>query len=129
MNKNLIFIFIFILTTFNSASFNAIVLKDSISRFNFVKKSEKNDYNDFEKMDNCKNYIVAEIYGLVCDFCARSIEKTFKKMDVVESIDINLENGIVKILLKKGKTIENNTIKQNFLNSGYETNKIIKNCG
>ena len=127
MNKNLIFIFI--LTTFNSASFNAIVLKDSISRFNFVKKSEKNDYNDFEKMDNCKNYIVAEIYGLVCDFCARSIEKTFKKMDVVESIDINLENGIVKILLKKGKTIENNTIKQNFLNSGYETNKIIKNCG
>ena len=129
MNKNLIFIFIFILTTFNSASFNAMELKDSISRFNFVKKSEKNDYNDFEKMDNCKNYIVAEIYGLVCDFCARSIEKTFKKMDVVESIDINLENGIVKILLKKGKTIENNTIKQNFLNSGYETNKIIKNCG
>ena len=129
MNKNLIFIFIFILTTFNSASFNAIVLKDSISRFNFVKKSEKNDYNDFEKMDNCKNYILAEIYGLVCDFCARSIEKTFKKMDVVESIDINLENGIVKILLKKGKTIENNTIKQNFLNSGYVTNKIIKNCG
>ena len=81
--------------------------------------------------ENLKNneVLYVSVNGLVCDFCARSIEKTFKKMDVVESIDINLENGIVKILLKKGKTIENNTIKQNFLNSGYETNKIIKNCG
>ena len=126
MNKYLFFIFVII--SFNSAYLNALELKDSESQFNSIKKAEKNNYNGFENMGTCKNYIEAEIYGLVCDFCARSIEKTFKKMDNVESIDINLENGIVKIFLKKGKTIKNSIIKQNFISSGYETNKIVKNC-
>ena len=29
------------------------------------------------------------VNGMVCDFCARAIEKVFMKQDAVESIDVN----------------------------------------
>lgn len=119
---------IFILFSFHSTFLKAVTMDYSEVQSSFEKKQEKGNLNEFKKMETCKNYIEAEIYGLVCDFCSRSIEKTFKKMDMVKSVDINLDNGIVKIFLKKGETMDYNIITQHFLNSGYETNRLIKKC-
>ena len=49
--------------------------------------------------------IYAFVNGLVCDFCARSLEKTFEKEESVKSITIDLQEKLITIVLKKEKGV------------------------
>ena len=81
--------------------------------------------NQINSQENENNEILyISINGLVCDFCARSIEKLFKKKSAVKNININLEEMLVTIFLKKGETINNQIINQIIMDSGYEVKKI-----
>ena len=40
---------------------------------------------------------IVNVKGMVCDFCARGIEKTFKKDTNVKKIDVDLSKGKVLI--------------------------------
>ena len=64
------------------------------------------------------------VNGLVCDFCARSIEKMFKKKESVESINLNLEKMLITIKLKDGYNLNNEEITKLIANSGYEVTDI-----
>ncbi len=64
------------------------------------------------------------VNGLVCDFCARSIEKMFKKKESVESIDLNLEKMLITIKLKDSYNLNNEEITKLIENSGYEVTAI-----
>ncbi|MAH78861.1 MAG: hypothetical protein CMP41_02890 [Rickettsiales bacterium] len=64
------------------------------------------------------------VNGLVCDFCARSIEKLFSKKESVKSINVNLEDMIITINLKKGKNLNDNIIRQVINDSGYDVTEI-----
>lgn len=72
--------------------------------------------------ENLKNneVLYVSVNGLVCDFCARSIEKIFKKQKSVQSIGVDLEKMLITIYLKDGKNLSNELIKQLILDSGYE---------
>ncbi len=59
------------------------------------------------------------VNGLVCDFCARSIEKLFSKRDSVESINLNLEKMLITINLREGKNLNNEIIEKLIKDSGY----------
>jgi len=59
------------------------------------------------------------IDGLVCDFCARALEKTFSKKEEVKNIDVNLDTGLITVFFAKGKTLDNETLKQSVLDAGY----------
>lgn len=81
--------------------------------------------NQINSQENENNEILyISINGLVCDFCARSIEKLFKKKSAVKNININLEEMLVTILLKKGETINNQIINQIIIDSGYDVKEI-----
>ena len=81
--------------------------------------------NQINSQENEKNEILyISINGLVCDFCARSIEKLFKKKSAVKNININLEEMLVTIFLKKGETINNQIINQIIIDSGYDVKEI-----
>ena len=81
--------------------------------------------NQINSQENENNEILyISINGLVCDFCARSIEKLFKKKSAVKNININLEEMLVTILLKKGETINNHIINQIIIDSGYDVKEI-----
>ena len=81
--------------------------------------------NQINSQENENNEILyISINGLVCDFCARSIEKLFKKKSAVKNININLEEMLVTIFLKKGETINNQIINQIITDSGYELKEI-----
>ena len=81
--------------------------------------------NQINSQENENNEILyISINGLVCDFCARSIEKLFKKKSAVKNININLEEMLVTIFLKKGKTINNQIINQIIIDSGYDVKEI-----
>ena len=61
---------------------------------------------------------VVNVNGMVCDFCARGIEKTFFKDRAVKSIDVDLERGKVLIAYIKDKEINFEDIKNKILANG-----------
>lgn len=61
----------------------------------------------------------ADVNGLVCDFCARALEKTFGKKDEVENIDVDLDKKIVTINFKEGQNLDDETITKLITDSGY----------
>ena len=69
------------------------------------------------------------VEGMVCDFCAQSIEKVFLKQAGVEKVDVNLDIG--KVTVKMADVFQDNEdgisderIKQLFLDAGYSISKI-----
>ena len=83
------------------------------------------NYNKLASQDKINSEVLnISVNGLVCDFCARSIEKIFSKKESVESININLEKMLITINLKKGKNLDDNTIKQLINDSGYDVREI-----
>ena len=65
--------------------------------------------------------------GMVCDFCAQSIEKVFMKRDEVQGIKIDLNNQKIIIFLKQELTLEENVILKLFEDAGYGVENITKN--
>lgn len=87
--------------------------------FNFVfnkgvKSKNKND----------ENIVYVSVNGLVCDFCARSIEKMFEKKEAVSRISIDLENMLITIFLKDYQKLNDETIIEIIKDSGYDVTKV-----
>ena len=61
---------------------------------------------------------VVNVKGMVCDFCARGIEKTFKKDISVKKIDVDLSKGKVLIAYNNNKKINFDDIKEKILING-----------
>lgn len=87
--------------------------------FTFIVNKEIKSQNKIENQ-----ILKISVNGLVCDFCARSIEKLFRKKKSVESINVDLENMLITIYLKKGKNINNTTVTQLIKDSGYDVTEI-----
>ena len=68
--------------------------------------------------------VKVEVNGLVCDFCARALEKTFKKMGSVEDISVNLTTKIITIDLKEGSKLTDTDIKKAVNDAGYAIKEI-----
>jgi len=82
-------------------------------------------HNKTKSQNKIENEVLTiSVNGLVCDFCARSIEKLFSKKESVKSIDVNLENMIITINLKKGKKLNDDIVRQVIKDSGYDVTEI-----
>ncbi len=64
------------------------------------------------------------VNGLVCDFCARALEKVFGKEDAVESIKVDLGTKVVTIHFNEGKNLDDETITKFVTDSGYNVESI-----
>ena len=72
-----------------------------------------------------------DVEGLVCDFCAQSIEKVFMKQPGVEKVNVNLNDG--RVIIKMADVfqddedgISNNRIEKLFLDAGYQVTAIMR---
>ena len=63
--------------------------------------------------------IKATVNGMVCGFCATGIEKTFGAQPEVKSVNVDLENKLVTIETKQGRTLDDARIKKLLGNAGY----------
>ena len=70
--------------------------------------------------------IHVSVNGLVCDFCAQSIQKLFNKEKSVEAVDINMDEGMIKIDLKDGYNMDDNLITKLITDSGYNVERIYR---
>ena len=66
----------------------------------------------------------ASVNGLVCDFCARALEKTFSKKEEVNSINVDLDEKIVTINFNSDQQLDETTITQLITDAGYNVEKI-----
>lgn len=76
----------------------------------------------------CTDQVRAKVNGLICDFCARSMEKVFGKREEVKAIAVNLDAGRVDITLQPGKTLDDATISTLITDSGYDVTGIERGC-
>lgn len=64
-------------------------------------------------------FVTAHVNGLVCDFCAQSIQKVFKKEDAVKGVHVDLDSGEIHISMKPGQTMDDASIEALIRKSGY----------
>ena len=88
---------------------------------------EKRFKNFLDGLTNSQVAIV-NVNGMVCDFCARGIEKTFYNDNDVKKVKVSLEQGKVLIAYSLNKKVDLDEIKNIFLSNGQTaTDIIIKN--
>ena len=61
---------------------------------------------------------VVSVIGMVCDFCARGIEKTFKRDKSVKRVDVDLSRGKVLVAYNNRKVIDFEEIKLKIVSNG-----------
>ena len=76
----------------------------------------------------CEDTINIKVSGLVCDFCARSLEKVFLKRGDVEGVKVDLGKGSVMVAMKPGLTIDDATLTKLIADSGYNVSAIQRGC-
>jgi len=67
-----------------------------------------------------------QIEGMTCPSCAASIEKEFKKLHQVSSIDINIRKGAAIVSVKDGQDLSDDQIKAAIEMAGYKLKSIDK---
>lgn len=72
--------------------------------------------------------VTVKVNGLICDFCARSLEKMFGQRDAVSRISVDLDKGLVTITLKPTATMEDAEIKRLITDSGYDVAAMERGC-
>ena len=89
----------------------------SVSGEGFEIDSQK--YTKFTKdLANGEQVAVVNVNGMVCDFCARGIEKTFMKSASVKKVDVDLEVGKVLIAYSSDTKISFEDIKEKITANG-----------
>jgi copper chaperone CopZ len=64
------------------------------------------------------------VNGLVCDFCARALEKVFGTEEAVESIDVDLDTKIITIYFIENQSLDNDRITTLITDAGYNVEAI-----
>ena len=81
-------------------------------------------FSKFTKNLSSCNIAVVSVTGMVCDFCARGIEKTFKKDKSVLAIDVDLAKGKVLVAYEKSRAIDFDEIKNKILINGQNATNL-----
>jgi copper chaperone CopZ len=68
--------------------------------------------------------VTVNVNGLVCDFCARSIEAMLKKRPDVAGVHVDLDQGEVHVRLRPGATLTDAQLQALITDSGYSVTKI-----
>ena len=64
------------------------------------------------------NVAIVGVKGMVCDFCARGIEKSFKRDPSVIDLDVDLNKGKIFIAFSRGTQVDFENIKEKVLANG-----------
>ncbi len=71
-----------------------------------------------------ENSVKAQVDGLSCPFCAYGLEKKLTTIDGVDSIKINIEQGLVTLIVQEDKTIKEEVIKEKIKEAGFTPGEI-----
>ncbi len=74
----------------------------------------------FANFANAENHpsLEVKVNGMVCDFCAQGLKKSFGKKEAVKKIDVSLEKGVVFIWLKDGQNLTDKEVEKAVIDNG-----------
>ena len=75
-------------------------------------------FDNFVKGLHQSQIAIVSVKGMVCDFCARGIEKTFRKDKTIQKINVDLSRGKVILAYSMDKEIVREEISHNILING-----------
>ena len=81
-------------------------------------------FDNFVSTLEGKQIAIISVSGMVCDFCARGIEKTFAKDKTVLKVDVDLSGGKVLIAYSQDKNINFEEIQKQILSNGQNATDI-----
>ena len=81
-------------------------------------------FNEFINGLSDMKVAIVSVNGMVCDFCARGIEKTFKRNSEVLKVDVDLGRGKVLIAFSKDTRIDFEYISRKILENGQTATKL-----
>ena len=64
------------------------------------------------------------VNGLVCAFCVKGIESSFKKQGATDKVNVDLDKKLVTLEVKKGQSLDDETIRTLITDAGYTTTGI-----
>ncbi len=70
------------------------------------------------------NAVYVDVNGLVCDFCARALERVFGKQEEVSDISVDLESKVVTVRFNEGQSLDDETVRTLITDSGYNVRAI-----
>ncbi len=105
-----------------------IMLTFGFSASNTFAEVEVSPLSSVTNAPSCENQIQVAVDGLVCDFCARALEKVFGKRDDVNAIQVDLNQGKVLIDTLPESNLDDTTITRLITDSGYNLVAIDKGC-
>ena len=108
---------------FASSAHNHEQMHSSADSYNT--EINQNKYNSFiNDLSNAKIAII-DVKGMVCDFCARGIEKTFYDDKLVQKVNVDLNAGKVFVAYSYTKKISVDEIKNIFLINGQTATSVV----
>lgn len=69
---------------------------------------------------NAGNTVYVDVNGLVCDFCARAVEKVFNEEESVEGVKVDLNTKVITISFVADKELSEEKIRELITDSGYD---------
>ncbi len=69
--------------------------------------------------------VQVKLDGLVCTFCAYSLEKKLKRVEAVEDLKILVNAGLAELTIKEGKSIDIDGIKKAVKDGGFTPREIL----
>jgi len=88
--------------------------------FSVFSESQTNKDKSSPNKDTITYSKLITVHGMVCAFCANSIEKKFKTEEAVDQIKVDLANKKINLLFKKGKSIKDEKLKSIIASSGFK---------
>lgn len=63
--------------------------------------------------------MTVHVKGMVCDFCARAVNKVFGKEEAVKGVHVDLDSGEIHVSMKPGMSMTDERVEELVTKSGY----------
>jgi len=67
-----------------------------------------------------------QVDGLSCPFCAYGLEKNLKKVNGIESVDIDMKTGKATVIIKSDMQVDNQALRQAVKKAGFTARGITR---
>jgi len=67
-----------------------------------------------------------QVDGLSCPFCAYGLEKNLKKVNGIESVDIDMKTGKATVIIKSDMSVDNEALRQAVKKAGFTARDITR---
>lgn len=101
----------------------SVVLVLLISLFSFIQASPKIK-QESRIFAQSKTYVKIWVNGLACPFCAYGLEKKVKKLQGVENLFVDLNNGYITFTTPYAKTPSEEILKKLVKEAGFVLRKV-----